>query len=432
MLADRIHDSKLAISGELTFNRRADKNCHESAYVMQQDVLIPTLTVRETLQYAADLRLRGDISKAERLQIAEEVILELGLKDAINNRIKYCSGGEKRRTSLGLQLLGNPSVLYCDESTTGLDSTSAYQLVTTLKALASKGRTVILTIHQPRSEIWTLFDRVLVLSQGSCVFSGERVACTDHFSSLGFPLPAFCNPAEHVIDIAAVDSRTIELETTSQARVNILKREWKSRSSDAYVKACADHAVLQTIDLGGKSTTTAAKGVSFARQVRVLTSRTFLVTIRDPLGLFGSFIEAVFMGVVMGYIFFQMDGSLGGIRSRLAALYTALGLQGYLILMYETYRMSLEIEIFDRERSEGVVSIAAFLLSRRIAKLIEDILVPVLFCVPFYFMAGFRNDPAQFLIFFAVILIHQFIAVIYATLSVAISRDFAIASLIVR
>ena len=91
---------------------------------MQQDVLLPTLTVRETLQYAADLRLPPPSTEGERRAAVDSVIMELGLKECAETRIgngthKGCSGGEKRRTSIGVQMLANPSVLFCDEPTTG-------------------------------------------------------------------------------------------------------------------------------------------------------------------------------------------------------------------------------------------------------------------------------------------------------------------------
>lgn len=116
--------ASLAITGSTTFNDSTDDSNVLSAYVMQQDVLIPTLTVAETLSYAADLRLGANVSRVERETIVKEVILELGLKDCANTRIgddghKGCSGGEKRRVSIGVQLLANPSVLYLDEPTTG-------------------------------------------------------------------------------------------------------------------------------------------------------------------------------------------------------------------------------------------------------------------------------------------------------------------------
>lgn len=162
-MAERIKSRRLTITGNTLFNGQRGINSIRSAYVMQQDVLLPTLTVRETLQYSANLRLPPPTTEAERKKVVEEAILELSLKECADTRIgnnihKGCSGGEKRRTSIGVQLLSNPSVLFLDEPTTGLDATSAFQLVRTLKSLAGKGRTIITTIHQPRSEIWGLFD----------------------------------------------------------------------------------------------------------------------------------------------------------------------------------------------------------------------------------------------------------------------------------
>jgi ABC-type multidrug transport system ATPase subunit len=172
-MAERITSGRLTITGKTTFNGQQGINNIRSAYVMQQDVLLPTLTVRETLQYSADLRLPPPTTSEERKKVVEEVILELGLKECAHTRIgnnihKGCSGGEKRRTSIGVQLLSNPSVLFLDEPTTGLDATSAFQLVRTLKSLAGKGRTIITTIHQPRSEIWGLFDNCRYLSLSLC------------------------------------------------------------------------------------------------------------------------------------------------------------------------------------------------------------------------------------------------------------------------
>ncbi|KIW03124.1 uncharacterized protein PV09_05767 [Verruconis gallopava] len=427
VLADRIHDSKLDITGERIFNGSTQRNGVESAYVMQQDVLIPTLTVRETLRYSADLRLRDVVDRDERYHIVEEVILELSLKEAADTRVKYCSGGEKRRTSLAIQLLANPSVLWLDEPTTGLDATSAFQLTTTLKALACRGRTVIVTIHQPRSEIWTLFDRIILLSQGRSVYADNREACTTYFARLGFPLPPFCNPAEHVIDIAAVDNRTPELELASQTRVDNLKAAWADASKDVFPD------VPITAMGGGPRSKTSKRNshrVSLGRQIRVLTSRVWITTVRDPLGLFGTIFEAIFMGILMGWIFFQLDKTQSGIRSRIGANYIASALQGYLILMFETYRLIMDIAVFDRERAEGVVSVPAFMISRRISKIVEDLPVPLIFSLLFYFMTGFRTEGDTFMIFFVIVLISHYIAVAFATFAVSISREFAAASLI--
>lgn len=125
VMAGRMGSTRLNITGSTTFNQDANMAHVRSSYVMQQDVLIPSLTVRETLQYAADLRLPPPMAKDERRRIAEQVIIELGLKECADTQVgssahKGCSGGEKRRTSIGVQMLANPSVLFCDEPTTGV------------------------------------------------------------------------------------------------------------------------------------------------------------------------------------------------------------------------------------------------------------------------------------------------------------------------
>lgn len=432
-MSHRMSSTRLKTSGSVLYSGSPKLATIRSAYVMQQDILIPTLTVRETLLYAAELRLPPPTSSAERQRVVEDVILELGLKECADTRIgnnihRGCSGGEKRRTSLGVQMLANPSVLFLDEVTTGLDATSAFQLVQTLKALTKQGRTIIVTIHQPRSEIWGLFDRILLLSGGSPLYSGPVSECLPHFESLGYTLPAFVNPAEYLIDIAAVDIRSAELEATSSLRVDGMKQAWR-RVSESQASLLLDQN--SSSQLESQVVTVHTQRSVLSRQIRVLTARTLKVTLRDPLGVASSLVEATALGVLMGWIFLSLDGTLSGIRSREGALYTAASLQGYLILLFEVYRLTIDIKLFDRERGEGVVGVPAFLISRRLARLfIEDIPVPLIFSVIFYFMAGFRADAGQFFIFFAITLLSQYISVTFAMLCVAVSRDYAGSSLI--
>ncbi|CAI6093545.1 unnamed protein product [Clonostachys chloroleuca] len=430
-LADRVVSSRLTQEGFTTFNGSEDVHSVRHAYVMQQDILLPTLTVRETLKYAAELRLPSTTTAADRARIVDEVIRELGLKECADTRVgnsqhRGCSGGEKRRVSIGVQMLANPSVLFLDEPTTGLDATSAFQLIRTLKRLAYKGRTVITTIHQPRSEIWDLFDNLVVLSRGSPVYSGSISDCLPWFQDLGYEIPPFVNPAEFVIDLAAIDNRSSELEEESSSRVQRLKDGWTRESERRFVPAEKVTHVGHTS--GGKS---ASQHASFFQQVRVLTERTLKVTYRDPLGMTASIMEAIFMGITCGYLFYNLARDQAGIRSRQGALYTAAGLQGYLILIFEIYRVTIDMPVFDRESSENCVDALPFILSRRLARLpTEDFPVPFLYSTIFYFMAGFDREAHKFFIFFAVTLINHYIAVTCAVTCVAAVRHFAGASLI--
>ncbi|KAL9025280.1 MAG: hypothetical protein Q9196_005865, partial [Gyalolechia fulgens] len=432
-LSHRIGGSRLRLGGEILYNGDPHISEVRNAYVMQHDVLLPTLTVRETLLYAAELRLPPPTTPEERGKVVEAVILELGLKECANTRIgnhvhKGCSGGEKRRTSLGVQMLANPSVLFLDEVTTGLDATSAFQLIKTLKLLASKGRTIIVTIHQPRSEIWGLFDGLVLLSGGAAVYSGSVKDCLPYFDDLDFPLPSFVNPAEFLVDLAAIDNRSPELEQESSARVEALKQAWRQAAGNRTSSLGDEKPILEPVP----ATQHPDNGHAYlGRQIRVLTRRTFKITYRDPMGMAGSYVEALSMAVITGWIFLNLDGSLAGIRSRQGALYTAASLQGYLVLIFETYRLTIDMPLFDREYAEGVVSVSSFLISRRLARvLVEDFPIPLIFSAIYYFMAGFEAHASQFFVFFAVNLLLHYIAVTLAMLSVSVSRNFAGASLI--
>ncbi|KAE8380034.1 P-loop containing nucleoside triphosphate hydrolase protein [Aspergillus bertholletiae] len=437
LMAGRMGMAKATVAGATTFNGDANIENIRSAYVMQEDVLIPTLTVRETLRYSADLRLPPPTTQEERHQIVEQVIMELSLKECADTRIgtnihKGCSGGEKRRTSIGVQMLANPSVLFCDEPTTGLDATSAFQIIRTLKRLAQRGRTVVVSIHAPRSEIWSLFDNVILLARGSVLYSGLSSRSLTYFESHSHILPPFVNPAEFLIDLAAIDNRTEELEEASLARVEFLKSSWRTES-----KTGKDVQEPRKDDEKFKDSATRAqdipiaRAVSFSRQFRVLTSRTFKTTIRDPMGLAGSLFEAVSMGVISGWIFLQLDENQAGIRSRQGSLYASSSLNGYLILLYEIYRLSIDIRQFDRERTEGVVGVPAFLLSRRAARLpLEDLPVPIIFAIIFYFMVGYRLDVGQFFIFLVLTILTHYTAMTFAAVSISIARSFPGASLV--
>ncbi|KAJ3981793.1 P-loop containing nucleoside triphosphate hydrolase protein [Lentinula detonsa] len=434
LLSRRMRSSTMVLSGSVLYNGSPDISTVTSAYVTQMDLLLPSLTVRETLLYAAALRLPSRVTATERRNLVEEIILELGLKECANTQVgngashRGCSGGERRRLSIGVQMLSNPSVLFCDEPTTGLDATSAYQLIKLLKSLASKGRTIICTIHQPRHDIFFLFDRITLLSQGFPVYSGPTNAAVAWFESrVPGSFSEHINPADYLIGIVAVDNRNPEADLKTRTQLHYLVESWMKESLNRFPSTSSAN--------GREISERPAKAVQSAgvwQQIRVLTSRTIRTTIRDPMGLTASWIEAVIMGLVCGLVFLNLPKTLAGIRSREAALYIACGLQGYLVLLYDIYRLTgPTLALFDREHSERVVGVVPWVISTRIARLLlEDVIVPFLFSVIYYFMCGFDVNAVQFFRFYAVVLLNQYIAVSFAMLCAAISRDFAIATLI--
>lgn len=425
---------KMEGSYEFVADRDSRQQDITTAYLAQQDVSSPKLTVRETLSYAADLKLKAP--KRERRRLVEELIAELGLKECSDTRVgdsehRGLSGGEKRRLSIGVQMISNPSLLFLDEPTTGLDAYSAYLLVKTLRNLSQKGgRTFVMSIHQPRADILFLLDRICVLSKGFPVYCASVEQMVPYFHNLGFDVPKHVNPADYYIDLCSVDTRSAASMAVTEARLQKLVQHWK-----AHEKAMA----LQPLEPAAGSFSCSvsirprAPSVHMWRQVTVLAHRSIKLSFRDPVSLMGVFLEPVVIGVVTGWIFYRPDGtSPSGLRTTSSALYTAAALQGYLFLLFETYRLcEQDIKLYDRERAEGSVTPWAFVLSRRLANLVtEDIFVPLLFSVITYFMYGLQRDAAKFFIYFLVVLLIQQTSVSVALVSVAISRDFSQASLV--
>ncbi|RAL38301.1 hypothetical protein DM860_002279 [Cuscuta australis] len=165
------------------------------------------LTVEETLVFAALLRLPSDISRREKYERVETIIKELGLERCRQTRVgggfvNGISGGERKRTSIGYEILVDPSLLLLDEPTSGLDSSSANRLLQILQGLSKGRRTIITTIHQPSSRMYHMFDKILLISEGSPVYYGKARDSMEYFSSLRFIPEIVMNPAEFLIDLA--------------------------------------------------------------------------------------------------------------------------------------------------------------------------------------------------------------------------------------
>lgn len=189
-----------------------------SSYVMQDDQLFPMLTVFETFMFAAEVRLSPSISKAEKTKRVYELLEQLGLQSTVHTYIgdegkRGVSGGERRRVSIGIDIIHKPSLLFLDEPTSGLDSTSAYSVVEKVKEIARGGSIVLMTIHQPSYRIQLLLDRITVLARGRLIYLGTPIALSDHLSGFGRPLPDGENSLEYLLDvIKEYDESTVGLD----------------------------------------------------------------------------------------------------------------------------------------------------------------------------------------------------------------------------
>ncbi|XP_040998222.1 ABC transporter G family member STR-like [Juglans microcarpa x Juglans regia] len=189
-----------------------------SSYVMQEDQLFPMLTVFETFMFAAELRLPPTISRTEKKTRVYELLDQLGLQTATHTYIgdegrRGVSGGERRRVSIGVDIIHNPALLFLDEPTSGLDSTSAYNVVEKVKEIARGGSIVLMTVHQPSYRIQMLLDRILVLARGKLIYMGSPLILPAHLSGFGRPVPEGENSLEYLLDvIKEYDESTVGLD----------------------------------------------------------------------------------------------------------------------------------------------------------------------------------------------------------------------------
>ncbi|TBU11057.1 ABC transporter, partial [Hamiltosporidium tvaerminnensis] len=170
-LAGRIPDGSRT-SGVITCNKSERKQSdwiNNVAFVDQDDCCFDDLTIRQTITYSAKFRLKNTNIKVK--DKVDAILTSLDLTKVADNRTKSISGGERKRTMIGVELVTDPKIILLDEPTSGLDSSYALDIIKLFKKIAEKNNvTIIFTIHQPSYEMFLLFDRLILLFNGNTVY----------------------------------------------------------------------------------------------------------------------------------------------------------------------------------------------------------------------------------------------------------------------
>lgn len=184
------------VSGTIIRNRKS------SCYLTQEDYHQPYLSVIELMEMACNLKLRPGTNHE---LIIDDILRNLNLNHRRRNRATQLSGGERRRLSIALELVANPTIFYLDEPTSGLDEVTAAQCIRLLKNLAKQEKTVVCTIHQPSATTFALFDHIFVLARGQCVYQGEPNVMVPFLNRLHLRCPTHYNPSDYIIELCDGD-----------------------------------------------------------------------------------------------------------------------------------------------------------------------------------------------------------------------------------
>jgi len=314
-----------------------------SACVTQDDVLPGTSTVWEHLLFHATLRMpSGTSTKALRRRVGQ-TMRDLGIEKLADSLIgdqfsRGLSGGEKRRVSIATELLMSPGIMFLDEPTTGLDSTNAAKVVDILSKLGSRhGVTVLLSIHQPRPDIFRLLDRILILSSvGSVVYSGPSISAKGFFESLAYipPRPRDVHVADFILDVVIKSSKETtsrvcrdfavsDIFTLNENTIEMLAMEASSNAVVGNEDANTDEERGNTPRRAGGSTRSSEKKrlAPMKVQVQQLLARLRKNATRHPFLIATHFIATLFTAIALGAIFFQCGRDTGGVQNRMGCCF---------------------------------------------------------------------------------------------------------------
>jgi ABC-type multidrug transport system ATPase subunit len=435
ILAGRI--SQGIVSGSILANgsKRTRAYYANIAYVEQDDLMFSTLTVFETLVIAALLRLPREMPKENKLKRVNNLIQEFGLAQCKNTyiggpEIRGISGGERKRTAIAVELIRNPCMLFLDEPTSGLDSSTAYNIVESLKNLAGCRRTVLMTIHQPKANIFALFDKAIFLSQGEVIFFGPINEVVPYFSSINFPCPQYDNPADHYMDVITIDPRSLEAQQKSQKRIETLSENYVTQKQPENLNKINRVNEYSKKESTLETVKTHKYQATYWKELNILGGRAWKNFIRNKRLSIYAFIQTIFLALLIGGVFFGVNNGPTGVQNRVGAIFFIILNQTFSTLFPVLNVFPSEITVFKRERASRMYRVSTYYLSRNIADLPVQFILPIIFSSIVYWMIGFRATAGAFFTFIAFTIIIVFASQSLGLAISAASPNITVANII--
>mmetsp|Transcript_2659 Transcript_2659/g.3539 ORF Transcript_2659/g.3539 Transcript_2659/m.3539 type:complete len:490 (+) Transcript_2659:539-2008(+) len=320
-----------------------------------------TSTPRECIKFSAKLRLPRFMSETELDMLTNRMLEELGLSKCADTIVggallKGISGGERKRTSVGVELVVKPALVFLDEPTSGLDSFSAVNLIKVLKRVANAGSSVLFTIHQPSSDVYNAFDSLILLNHGKVMASGEADMIPGFFEERGYSVPALFNPADWIMDVAQTESKE-----------DLIKAGFFSSSERPPTEALTDD-IIDLNELDNNKNLLDDANTSFRTQVAMLIKREGINIVRNRKATVSRFMFTTMMSLLLGIIFLKIGdrdlAQFANLQSHFGGMVMVLMLSMMGTAMPSLLAFPEERPVFLREYSTNHYSVGAYFVSR--------------------------------------------------------------------
>jgi len=403
---------KSGVTGSIKVNRKEinRKSFKRIAgFVTQEDVMLPFNTVREILQFSANMRLPRTMTAEAKQQRVKDVLQDLGLEKVEHSIIgdtvtRGVSGGEKKRVSIGRELVTDPAILFLDEPTSGLDASTAYLLVQSLASLAHHGgRTVITTIHQPRASIMELFDQVILLAEGEVAYAGPYEQSVPYFSALGHVCPNYANPADFFLDVLAKDTRTEESKATSLANIRAVLDHYNQKEKPEIVETVDTVSRVDNGEFNSEHSKEMRLGLFM--QVYYLFGRNIKNQARNVKVIVAKLVVSVIMALFTGLLYLQLDNDQKSVGDRNGFLFFAVLQHGFPELNMALMTWPAEKPVFLHERSTGTYRVIPYIIAKAAAELPQQMFGPIIFSSISYWMIGLQPGVQEFFTFMAALFV---------------------------
>ncbi|KAJ3158737.1 hypothetical protein HK101_001255 [Irineochytrium annulatum] len=391
------------IKGSVLLNAREPDNFFEKrlGYVTYDMSHIATMTVRETLMFAAEMRMKASTTHEERVKMVETQIENLRLQTCADTCVgdellRGLSSGERKRLEVAIELIAEPKIIFLDEPTSGLDD---YGAKFTMELILNYARrlniTVLVVIHQPSKAVIELFNKVMILGAGRVSFFGPFAEAEAYFTSIGQPTPEHTNPIEHYVDVIAADPVACADTYAASDLAAKLTAELKRLEDPKNVNPVKPHSAL-------------VYERSFMDQLRLLTRRVCYRYQRNYSTSYGRIILSTVIILIYGLMFWKIDSNITGIRNR-GSLASVMAFIPAFVAGSAAPQFLEDRDLYIQEMKSGFYQTGPYYLSYFIVEAVLIVLINLIQGTLLFFMAGI--DSTTFAPFLFMILLQGLVSV---------------------